>query len=170
MTTTQPTTFKVTEAATILNVPPNTVRNWTAQYGELLDAGARAHGEVRLLTEQDVRTLAMIRDGRAAGKPAKVIALEVAQVNAADRPPAGVIVDATEAPERTESALMVVPGLDAIPAAIVAQLSPLLAAEFERGRELGQAEGRRKVPPEYVLLAVIVALVALTVAALVLAP
>ncbi|MGV0975806.1 MAG: hypothetical protein ACOYBO_07750, partial [Azonexus sp.] len=72
-----------------------------------------------------------------------------------------------EGPQRTEGALMVVPGLDELPTRIVAQLAPLLSAEFERGRELGQAEGRRRVPPEYVLLAVIVALVALTIASMV---
>ena len=88
MDTAKPITYKVTEAAALLGVPPNTVRNWTAQYAPLLSVNDRAHGEVRLLTEHDLRTLAVIRDGRAAGKPAKVIALEVAQTSRADTPPA----------------------------------------------------------------------------------
>ena len=170
MTTTQPTKYKVTEAAAILGVPPNTVRNWTTQYAGLLSGSERAHGDVRLLTEDDLAILAMVRDSRAAGKSAKVIAHELSQLPAASLPRAGGIVDAQEGLGRTESSLAVLgeveTRLGALPAAIVAELGPLLDAAWERGRSQGLAEGRRKVPPEYVLIAVTLGLLFAAVAAL----
>ena len=166
MTTTQPTKYKVTEAAAILGVPPNTVRNWTAQYGALLDAGERAHGDVRLLTEDDLRVMAMVRDGRAAGKSAKVIAHELSQLPAASLPRAGGIVDAQEGLGRMESGLAVAQSLDALPQAIVERMGPLLDDAYARGRALGREEGRRRVPPEIVLIVVTVALLLVALGAL----
>lgn len=161
-----PIDYKTRQAAQFLGVHENTVRLWCAQFAAHLSPGANPpKGSTRILTADDLALLALVRDGRTASKGLQELDIELAQLPAADIPAAGAIVDAPEATGRNESALAVGQRLDSLPAAIVAQLSPVLAAEFERGRELGRAEGRRKVPPEYVLLAVIVAMAAMVIIA-----
>ena len=158
-----PINYKTRQAAQFLGVHENTVRLWCPQFAAHLSSGANPpKGSARTLTADDLAVLAMVRDGRASNKSLQALDIELAQTSRADMPPAGAIVDAPEATGRTESALSIVQGLDALPALIVAQLQPLLDDAYERGR----AEARRRVPPEYVLIVALVCLVALTIASM----
>ena len=162
-------TYTPSDVAKMLDVHPNTVRQWAKEFAPWLSAGANPpRGVHRAYTSDDIAVIRHIADmSRAQNMPWPAIAAALAQMPAADlrAPIVETQQNAPEATGRTESALSVSHSLDALPAAIVERLSPLLSAEFERGRELGRAEARRKVPPEYVLLAVIVAMAAMVIVA-----
>jgi DNA-binding transcriptional MerR regulator len=158
----------------MLDVHPNTVRQWAKEFAPWLSAGANpSRGVHRAYTSDDIAVIRHIADmSRVQNMPWPAIAAALAQMPAEDlrAPIVEAPQNAPEATERTESALSVSHSLDALPAAIVEHLSPLLSAEFERGRELGIAQGRtearRRVPPEYVLIVALVCLVALTIASM----
>lgn len=164
-------TYIPSDVAKMLDVHPNTVRQWAKEFAPFLSAGANPpRGVHRAYTSDDIAVIRHIADmSRAQNMPWPAIAAALAQMPAEDlrAPIVEAQQNAQDGPQHAEGAISVVQGLDAIPAAIVAQLSPLLSAEFERGRELGIAQGRRRVPPEYVLIVALVCLVALTIAAMV---
>ena len=163
-------TYTPSDVAKMLDVHPNTVRQWAKEFAPWLSAGANPpRGVHRAYTSDDIAVIRHIADmSRAQNMPWPAIAAALAQMPAADlrAPIVETQQDATEATGRTESALSVSHSLDALPAAIVERLSPLLSAEFERGRELGIEQGRRKIAPEIVLVFALVCLVALTIASM----
>lgn len=163
-------TYTPSDIAKMLDVHPNSVRQWAKAFAPFLSAGANPpHGVNRSYTADDVAVIRHIADmSRAQNMPWPAIAAALAQMPAEDlrAPIIEAPQNAPEAPGRNEGAISVAHSLDALPAAIVERLSPLLSAEFERGRELGIAQGRRKVPPEYMLALAIIALVALTIASM----
>ena len=163
--------YNPSDVGRLLGVHGNTIRQWCREFAPWLSFGANPpRGTYRMLSADDVAVLRHVADmSRLQRMPLPAIAAALAQMPAEDlrAPIVEAQQNAPEATGRTESALSVVQGLDALPALIVAQLSPLLSAEFERGRELGIAQGRRRVPPEYVLIVALVCLVALTIAAMV---
>ena len=163
--------YNPSDVGRLLGVHGNTIRQWCREFAPWLSSGANPpRGTYRMLSADDVAVLRHVADmSRLQRMPLPAIAAALAQMPAEDlrAPIVEAQQNAPEATGRTESALTVVPGLDALPAAIVERLSPLLSAEFERGRELGIAQGRRRVPPEYVLIVALVCLVALTIAAMV---
>ena len=160
-------TYIPSDVAKMLDVHPNTIRQWAKEFAPFLSAGANPpRGVHRAYTSDDIAVIRHIADmSRAQNMPWPAIAAALAQMPAEDlrAPIVEAQQNAPEATGRTESALTVVPGLDALPALIVAQLQPLLDDAYERGR----AEARRRVPPEYVLIVALVCLVALTIAAMV---
>ena len=124
----------------------------------------------RAYTSDDIAVIRHIADmSRAQNMPWPAIAAALAQMPAEDlrAPIVEAPQNAQDGPQHVEGAISVVHNLDSLPAAIVERLSPLLSAEFERGRELGIAQGRRKIAPEIVLVFALVCLVALTIAAMV---
>ena len=163
-------TYTPSDVAKMLDVHPNTVRQWAKEFAPWLSAGANPpRGVHRAYTSDDIAVIRHIADmSRAQNMPWPAIAAALAQMPAADlrAPIVETQQDATEATGRTESALSVSHSLDALPAAIVAQLSPLLSAEFERGRELGIEQGRRKVAPELIVAALCIVLLLVALGAL----
>ena len=160
-------TYIPSDVAKMLDVHPNTVRQWAKEFAPFLSAGANPpRGVHRAYTSDDIAVIRHIADmSRAQNMPWPAIAAALAQMPAEDlrAPIVEAQQNAPEATGRTEGALMVVPGLDALPALIVAQLQPLLDDAYERGR----AEARRRVPPEYVLIAALVAMAAMVIASMV---
>ena len=160
-------TYIPSDVAKMLDVHPNTIRQWAKEFAPFLSAGANPpRGVHRAYTSDDIAVIRHIADmSRAQNMPWPAIAAALAQMPAEDlrAPIVEAQQNAPEATGRTEGALMVVPGLDALPALIVAQLQPLLDDAYERGR----AEARRRVPPEYVLIAALVAMAAMVIASMV---
>ena len=163
-------TYTPSDVAKMLDVHPNTVRQWAKEFAPWLSAGANPpRGVHRAYTSDDIAVIRHIADmSRAQNMPWPAIAAALAQMPAADlrAPIVETQQNAPEATGRTESALSVSHSLDALPAAIVAQLSPLLSAEFERGRELGIEQGRRKVAPELIVAALCIVLLLVALGAL----
>ena len=160
-------TYTPSDIAKMLDVHPNSVRQWAKAFAPFLSAGANPpHGVNRSYTADDVAVIRHIADmSRAQNMPWPAIAAALAQMPAEDlrAPIIEAPQNAQDGPQHAEGAISVAQGLDALPALIVAQLQPLLDDAYERGR----AEARRKVPPEYVLIVALVCLVALTIASMV---
>ena len=169
--------YNPAQVGAMLGVHSNTVRLWCKEFAPFLSAAANPpRGTYRTFSADDLAVLRHVADmSRLQKMPLPAIAAALAQMPEEDlRAP---VVDATESPVdtqeglgRTESSLAVLgeveTRLGALPQAIVAELGPLLDAAWERGRSQGLAEGRRKVPPEYVLIAVTLGLLFAAVAAL----
>ena len=159
--------YTPTSLGRLFGVHANTIRLWCRMYSEFLTdgAGKAPANETRRFTDADVATLSHIADLSRKHLGAAAISDALRSMDAAARraPIVEAPQNAPDATGRTESALTVVPGLDALPALIVAQLQPLLDDAYERGR----AEARRRIPPEYVLIAALVAMAAMVIASMV---
>lgn len=165
--------YSPAQVAKLLNVHSNTVRLWCRDFTEFLSPTANPPaGTYRQFTANDLAVFTHIADLSRLKMPLPVIRnalrnMPAAELHAPVLEGAGSPVAAQDGPQHAEGAISVVHTLDALPAAIVERLSPLLSAEFERGRELGRAEARRRVPPEYVLVVALVAMAAMVIASMI---
>ena len=163
--------YNPSDVGRLLGVHGNTIRQWCREFAPWLSSGANPpRGTYRMLSADDVAVLRHVADmSRLQRMPLPAIAAALAQMPAEDlrAPIVEAPQNAQDGPQHVEGAISVVHNLDSLPAAIVERLSPLLSAEFERGRELGRAEARRRVPPEYVLVVALVAMAAMVIASMI---
>ena len=162
--------YNPSDVGRLLGVHGNTIRQWCREFAPWLSASANPpRGTYRMLSADDVAVLRHVADmSRLQRMPLPAIAAALAQMPAEDlrAPIVEAPQNAQDGPQHAEGALSVSHNLDSLPAAIVERLGPLLSAEFERGRELGIEQGRRKVAPELIVAALCIVLLLVALGAL----
>jgi DNA-binding transcriptional MerR regulator len=71
--------YKPSQVAKMVNIHPNSVRNYSREYGEFLSAGARGENGDRVYTDEDVDVLRTIAALRKSGVPPSEVGERVRQ-------------------------------------------------------------------------------------------
>ena len=140
-----PTNYRIGPAAVRLGVHENTVRLWCAEFASHLSATANPpSGQARALTEDDLRTLELVRDLRTAGYPIAYVRERLPSTTATIEPPQPPSAPQSQpdGPSALVPASAVVQALDARLAALQRLLdAPPAAQALQKAHESGFNRG-----------------------------